>query len=103
MNDFSILGHKKVVITVLGGLCLLSDSCIQEIKKLQVKKLNIVFLLADDLRWNSLGCMGNPMLMTQNIDELSRKWYKIYKCLRNNLYQHGQQGNFTVRTVHEPA
>ena len=32
------------------------------------KNLNIVFLLADDLRWNSLGCMGNSMLQTENID-----------------------------------
>ncbi|MDP3002451.1 MAG: sulfatase [Bacteroidales bacterium] len=38
----------------------------------QPSKPNIIFLLADDLRWNSLGCMENPMLQTQNIDELSR-------------------------------
>jgi arylsulfatase A-like enzyme len=37
------------------------------------EKMNVVFLLADDLRWNSLHCMGNPVVITPNIDELSRK------------------------------
>jgi arylsulfatase len=64
--------NQQVVTAVLGGLCLLSDSNIPDYKKQEEKKLNIVFLLADDLRWNSLGCMGNPMLLTKNIDELSR-------------------------------
>jgi arylsulfatase A-like enzyme len=34
--------------------------------------LNVVFLLADDLRWNSLGCAGNSILHTPNIDNLTR-------------------------------
>jgi arylsulfatase len=37
------------------------------------KKMNVVFLLADDLRWNSLGCAGNSILKTPNIDQLSRE------------------------------
>ena len=36
-------------------------------------KMNIVFLLADDLRWNSLGCMGNPTVITPSIDKLSQE------------------------------
>ena len=36
-------------------------------------KMNVVFLLADDLRWNSLGCAGNSILKTLNIDQLSRE------------------------------
>lgn len=36
-------------------------------------KMNVVFLLADDLRWNSLGCMGNPVVITPNIDQLARE------------------------------
>jgi arylsulfatase len=37
------------------------------------EKMNVVFLLADDLRWNSLGCMGNPVVITPNIDQLARE------------------------------
>jgi arylsulfatase len=72
MNRFSTSVHKQIVITSLGGLCFLSGSGFQENKKQEEKKLNVVFFLADDLRWNSLGCMGNAMLQTRNIDALSR-------------------------------
>ncbi|MCX6621080.1 MAG: sulfatase-like hydrolase/transferase, partial [Acidobacteria bacterium] len=32
---------------------------------------NIVFLLTDDQRWDTLGCMGNPIIRTPNIDRLA--------------------------------
>jgi len=34
---------------------------------------NFVFLLADDLRWNTLGCMGDKIVRTPNIDRLARE------------------------------
>jgi arylsulfatase A-like enzyme len=34
---------------------------------------NIVFLLTDDQRWDSLGCMGNRVISTPNIDGLSER------------------------------
>ncbi|MEZ5352596.1 MAG: sulfatase-like hydrolase/transferase [Bryobacteraceae bacterium] len=34
---------------------------------------NVVFLLTDDQRWDTLGCMGNPIIRTPNIDGLSRQ------------------------------
>jgi len=33
--------------------------------------MNILFILADDLRWNSLHCTGNNFLITPNIDQLA--------------------------------
>jgi arylsulfatase A-like enzyme len=33
--------------------------------------LNIVFLLADDLRWDALGCTGNRLARTPNLDALA--------------------------------
>jgi arylsulfatase A-like enzyme len=33
---------------------------------------NLLFLLGDDHRWDALGCMGNPIIQTPNIDSLSR-------------------------------
>jgi arylsulfatase len=32
---------------------------------------NVLVLLADDLRWDSLGCAGNPIVVTPHIDSLS--------------------------------
>jgi len=34
---------------------------------------NIIFILADDQRFDFLGCAGHPILKTPNIDELARK------------------------------
>lgn len=34
---------------------------------------NILFLLADDLRWDTLGCMGNMVIRTPHIDGLAKK------------------------------
>lgn len=68
---------NNIGITVLGGICLLSNSCTSQSKKDRENKINIVFLLADDLRWNSLGCMGNPVVRTQNIDALSENGIKF--------------------------
>ncbi len=35
------------------------------------KPMNVLFLLADDLRWNSLHCAGNPVVVTPQIDRLA--------------------------------
>lgn len=34
---------------------------------------NFVFILADDLRWDVLGCMGNPLVRTPAIDALAAR------------------------------
>lgn len=36
------------------------------------RRPNIVFLLTDDQRWDTLGCYGNEIIHTPNIDSLSR-------------------------------
>ena len=32
---------------------------------------NIIFLLTDDQRWDALGCMGNPIIKTPNVDRMA--------------------------------
>jgi arylsulfatase A-like enzyme len=36
-------------------------------------KPNILFILTDDQRWNTLGCMGDTNILTLNIDRLARE------------------------------
>ena len=38
---------------------------------LKAKPPNIIFLLTDDQRWDTLGCMGNPIIRTPNMDDLA--------------------------------
>ncbi len=79
MNEFGL--------TILGGICILSGSCTSQRGKNEVQKQpNIVFLLADDLRWNSLNCMGNNMLHTENIDELARNGIRFtHACVTTSI------------------
>ena len=35
------------------------------------KRPNIIFILTDDQRWDALGCMGNKIIRTPNIDKLA--------------------------------
>jgi arylsulfatase A-like enzyme len=37
------------------------------------QKLNDVFILADDQRFDELGCTGHPLIKTPNIDRLARE------------------------------
>lgn len=37
----------------------------------QSDRPNIVFLLSDDQRWDSLGCMGDPYVKTPNLDRMA--------------------------------
>src|SRR5436190_2186808 len=38
-----------------------------------VSKPNIVFVMTDDQRWDSMGCAGHPCLKTPNMDRLARE------------------------------
>jgi len=53
------------------GLGLLSGSQWLECTGKRFDKPNIIFLLTDDQRWDTLGCMGNPIIYTPNVDKLA--------------------------------
>src|ERR1051325_12253679 len=42
-------------------------------KQGEKKYPNIIFLLADDLRWNVLGCTGDKLAKTPNLDTLAKR------------------------------
>ncbi len=68
-------GHTVKIFELMKkvGLCTVTFFASQYLTfAASPEKMNVVFLLADDLRWNSLGCMGNPVVITPNIDQLSR-------------------------------
>lgn len=43
----------------------------------QAEKLNLVFILIDDLGWTDLGCFGSPFYETPNIDRLAAQGMKF--------------------------
>ncbi len=66
---------SKSIFKKIAGYCCMTGVCSALLPSVGLagEKMNVVFLLADDLRWNSLGCMGNPIVITPNIDHLSRE------------------------------
>lgn len=53
------------------GLCVIVGFSFTKSQKQEKKKPNIVFLLTDDHRWNSLGVMGNRLIKTPNLDKIA--------------------------------
>lgn len=50
-------------------------------QKEEVPKPNIVFIIADDVSWNDIGCYGNPSVRTPEIDQLAKEGIRF-----NNAY-----------------
>jgi arylsulfatase A-like enzyme len=41
---------------------------------------NVIFLLTDDQRWDTLGCMGNSIIRTPNVDRLAAQGVVFDRC-----------------------
>jgi len=49
-------------------------------------KLNILVLLADDWRFDTLGCMGNPVVKTPNLDKLASQSFQFtHNCVTSSV------------------
>ena len=58
------------LLCVLGGHGLAAEQTVQ-------KPLNILVLYADDWRYDTLGCAGNPVVKTPQLDQLAREGFRF--------------------------
>lgn len=65
--------EDKLIVAFVCCIVIIINSTFAQAQQKAGNKMNIVFLLIDDLRWNSLGCMENPIVITPNIDKLSNE------------------------------
>src|SRR6516164_1614186 len=63
--------HVLLVIVLLAGWVMPGPAAAAE------RKPNIVFILADDLGWTDVGCMGSKYYETPAIDRLAREGMKF--------------------------
>lgn len=61
---------SSLELASLTGICLLSLNNCSELQT-NVHKPNIIFYITDDIGWNDLGCYGNSVVKTPNIDQLA--------------------------------
>ena len=58
---------------MLGG-CSPEKTHLEAIRAIQMKKTpNILLISADQMRWDCLGAIGNPVIQTPNLDRLARR------------------------------
>lgn len=61
----------------LFPLCIALFASLTILNAADPKKPNIIFILADDLGYSDLGCMGSPDIRTPNIDRLATEGVKF--------------------------
>jgi predicted AlkP superfamily pyrophosphatase or phosphodiesterase len=73
--DASGIDRKLSAILLLLLFCFtvfVCSVCVQPVNG-QTRKPNIIFIITDDQRWDSLGATGNTLAKTPNIDRLARE------------------------------
>jgi len=62
---------KKCYLFAGAGLLLIGTLQCRE-PAVREQKPNIIFFLADDMRWDAMGCVGNDIIQTPNLDKLAQ-------------------------------
>lgn len=63
--------NRKMIIHGMGAIFMVSASCTQTVKVPPAARPNIILILADDLGYGDLGCYGQKIIQTPNIDKLA--------------------------------
>ncbi len=61
----------KISLYILALLCLVGTRC--DKKEPAMKKPNIIFIMADDMGYNEMGCYGQELIETPNLDRIAEK------------------------------
>jgi len=78
-NSFSRRVFLKNSMASIAAISLLS-SCKTRDKTVQKKKPNIVYIMADDLCYRDIGCYGQEMIKTPNIDKIAEEGTRFTDC-----------------------
>ena len=64
----------------------------------ETKPMNIVVLFADDWRYDTLGCAGNPVVKTPNLDQLAKEGIRFtHNCVTTSICWVSRANLFTDR------
>ncbi|WP_066631338.1 arylsulfatase [Labilibacter marinus] len=74
--------YKRISVLLLLSVTLFS--CQQKAEKKEVKKPNILFLLADDLGYGELGCYGQKVIKTPVLDNMAAEGIRFTNFYAGN-------------------
>jgi arylsulfatase A-like enzyme len=81
-NHIDHIMKKRIFITLLTlPLLYILLACIHIKKK---KQPNIIFILSDDLKWGDIGCFGQKIIRTPNIDRLATEGIRFTQAYCGN-------------------
>lgn len=63
--------RRTIFVLLLFGTILGPATRLRPCPAADARRPNIIMLLTDDQRWDTLGCMGNKIIKTPNIDRLA--------------------------------
>ncbi|MBN1292198.1 MAG: sulfatase [Candidatus Latescibacteria bacterium] len=80
MKSHSITRRKFLKRSILGLSAVQLNRCSRshDAKGINKNRPNIIFILTDDQRWDAVGCAGNPIIQTPNMDRLAENgtWFE---------------------------
>jgi arylsulfatase A-like enzyme len=89
MKNRKLVSHFKIgALAALLPLSLFADAQPAVVSKADGSKPNIVFVMTDDQRWDTLGCYGRTDVVTPHIDQLAEQgvtfdnaYYAVAICM----------------------
>jgi len=78
-NSFSRRAFLKNSMASISAISLLSN-CKTRDKAVQKSKPNVVYIMADDLCYRDIGCYGQEMIKTPNIDKIAEEGMRFTNC-----------------------
>lgn len=77
MSHFRVLSAALFFVLAASSLREASSADVKANERPNAKRLNVVFLLADDLGWTGLRCFGSDFYETPNLDRLAARSTKF--------------------------
>ncbi len=73
---------RKLLLLILAGNLFgcSQHSSVTDSKLAEQGKPNIIFIMADDLGYGDLGCYGQTLIQTPNIDQLAKEGIRFTQC-----------------------
>ena len=78
------------------ALLVLLTACTNQIKQYETEKMNILFITVEDWNANALGCYGNDVVKTPNVDALAQKGVLFNRAYCQGVVCNPSRASFTT-------
>lgn len=107
-----IFSRKILIVATVGTFAMVMGACSNKEQVKKETKPNVIFVMVDDLGYGDLGCFGQQVIKTPNIDQMASEGIKFTNCYsgspvcapaRSSLMTGMHTGHTTVRGNKSPV